>query len=420
VTRSHVSTVNEMISFDPSPSVLASASYYDEIFNVAADLLPSAAQYAQATSAFFLLFRNDQPIRQSGIEICGKNSVIRRIEVSEMRAGLLSVASDANKTREVYEGELTSQYPQIGGGAGTGTVICIPKKFCGDLSFVTLYECDPAASFRSGSRGALELHCIAFACALNRNVDLQDSEALSISEGRTTRAAMGLDPSILRGVAASLAFTINDPLSAVVAHTSAALQWLSKEPPEVEKARSSLRKIASSALKVGGTVASLGMPDDAPNRENTSTNLHKAASDALLALEPDLQKIGASFSNAVSKNILVEAREGEVRQILEHLLDGAIGAMQKAGGPKSIAISCESQAQEAVLSITDTGAMVPSDALEAVFDINFTLQPGPRGIKLGIARALAQLQGGSIKILRSDAKSTTMLLRLPVRAPFFQ
>jgi C4-dicarboxylate-specific signal transduction histidine kinase len=104
----------------------------------------------------------------------------------------------------------------------------------------------------------------------------------------------------------------------------------------------------------------------------------------------------------------------QIEQAIVNLASVAVNAMKNTDGPRELRVSTALQGSHAVLSLSDSSAGIQADVRDAIFDPTYTEKEGGRGIRLAIARTIAQLHGGSLDIASSDAVGTTMFLRLPV------
>jgi len=104
-------------------------------------------------------------------------------------------------------------------------------------------------------------------------------------------------------------------------------------------------------------------------------------------------------------------------QVISNLLNNAARYTPKGG---RIALCAERDADEAVITVTDNGIGIASDALEAVFrmftQVGQAQQPGSGGLGIGLSlvRSLVELHGGSV---RADSAGTNAGSRFTVRLP---
>ena len=116
------------------------------------------------------------------------------------------------------------------------------------------------------------------------------------------------------------------------------------------------------------------------------------------------------------ESAMMSAEPGQIEQAIVTLVSVSLEAMKKISKPRRLIISSKIQDNSLVLAFTDTGQSIPSEVRNAIFDPSYCSKQGNRGIKLAIARTIAQLHGGSLDIGASDDEGSTMLLTLPIRA----
>jgi PAS domain S-box-containing protein len=104
-----------------------------------------------------------------------------------------------------------------------------------------------------------------------------------------------------------------------------------------------------------------------------------------------------------------------VRQILLNLLSNAV----KFGHGRPVEIRCAPAADGITVEVTDHGPGIPPADLERIFDDFVQLgEPGVgTGLGLPIARRLAELQGGTLRVHSEPGQGSTFRLFLPANAP---
>ena len=84
-----------------------------------------------------------------------------------------------------------------------------------------------------------------------------------------------------------------------------------------------------------------------------------------------------------------------LRQAFLNVAVNALEAMPRGGRLTVVARREEGQA---VVEIADTGPGIPKDALERIYEPDFSTKEGGSGIGLYVARALVELHGGLIRV----------------------
>jgi PAS domain S-box-containing protein len=104
-----------------------------------------------------------------------------------------------------------------------------------------------------------------------------------------------------------------------------------------------------------------------------------------------------------------------VRQILLNLLSNAV----KFGRGQPVEIRCAPAHDGITVEVTDHGPGIPAGDLERIFDDFVQLgEPGVgTGLGLPIARRLAELQGGTLRVHSEPGSGSTFRLFLPATAP---
>jgi PAS domain S-box-containing protein len=104
----------------------------------------------------------------------------------------------------------------------------------------------------------------------------------------------------------------------------------------------------------------------------------------------------------------------EFETALLNLIINARDAMPE-GGAVTVSARNETQRQQVVIRVEDTGAGIPQDVLSKVFDPFFTTKPVGKGTGLGLSQVhgFAHQAGGTIEINSTLGKGTTVCMRLP-------
>ncbi|HSJ24226.1 MAG TPA: ATP-binding protein [Longimicrobiales bacterium] len=112
---------------------------------------------------------------------------------------------------------------------------------------------------------------------------------------------------------------------------------------------------------------------------------------------------------------LVIADETRLMQILVNLLSNAAKFTADGG----IAVSCDERDDDVIIRVSDTGAGIPTEQLEQIFEEFYQVEgglsrsTGGTGLGLAIARRFARLMGGDVTVSSEVGRGSTFTVRLP-------
>lgn len=105
----------------------------------------------------------------------------------------------------------------------------------------------------------------------------------------------------------------------------------------------------------------------------------------------------------------------QVGQIIWNLLTNAIQSMQSVPGkPHTLAVRASVDPQRLRIEVADTGAGVPEDALDRLFEPMYTTKSGGVGLGLSISRSFARANGGDLTLSPVPGGGACFVLDLPV------
>jgi two-component system NtrC family sensor kinase len=132
----------------------------------------------------------------------------------------------------------------------------------------------------------------------------------------------------------------------------------------------------------------------------------------------DLVRNQAAFRNIDFETHLdpntptVMADRDQMRQVVLNIVLNAAEAMPD-GGTIRVSTRMDSAANQIVVSIQDTGAGIPPEAMHKLFEPFFTTKKTGTGLGLAIGYGIMERHRGTINVDSVPGKGTTISLRLP-------
>jgi C4-dicarboxylate-specific signal transduction histidine kinase len=135
-----------------------------------------------------------------------------------------------------------------------------------------------------------------------------------------------------------------------------------------------------------------------PKPEIRELNLKTIIDKVVKLHEPVIKEKGIELQLFTGESaILVQADENLISQVLINLVKNAVEAVETNNSEK-IQISVDKEDEEkTVLSIANTGKLIPADILPHIFIPFFTTKPSGSGIGLSVSRYIMRLHGGKLQ-----------------------
>jgi len=154
--------------------------------------------------------------------------------------------------------------------------------------------------------------------------------------------------------------------------------------------------------------------------ELRSADLGQIAASAVEEMRPEAERrhIDLALSAAAVPRLAVDA--GRIAQLLSNLVSNAVKFTQEGG---KIQVEVGTEADQAVLTVTDTGVGIPAADQERIFDRFFRSAIAARqaipgtGLGLTIARDIAAAHDGTITVESDEGRGSTFKIWLPLRPP---
>ena len=216
---------------------------------------------------------------------------------------------------------------------------------------------------------------------------------------------------------ASIAHEIRQPLNSIATFSSAGLNWLKHNPPNLDKARNGLEKIIDQVHRADEVIKSV-------------TAIFKKASPTQCEVDVNelVQQVLASATRAIDSNrILLEtnfiekpqpyvmADPGQLQQVILNLISNAIDAMAPSDDhARMLQIETSiDQADTVVITVADTGPGFDSNVVEQLFKPFFTTKSNGMGLGLPICKSIIEAHHGKLTVVPREPRGAVFRIELP-------
>jgi len=222
---------------------------------------------------------------------------------------------------------------------------------------------------------------------------------------------------MLGELASSLAHEINQPIAATSTSAQACLRWLTRNPPDLERARAAAMRIKKDGSRAAEIIQRLrafyktGAP---PQRELVDIN--EVVGEMLALLRNEAMRHSISSRTELAPQLpKVMADRVQLQQVLMNLMLNGIEAMTDGAGKLTI----RSQRTEdgiLLISVSDTGVGLPAEKSDQIFNAFFTTKPAGSGMGLAISRSIVESHGGRLWATANPGRGATFHFTLPSAA----
>ena len=221
----------------------------------------------------------------------------------------------------------------------------------------------------------------------------------------------------IEAVVASISHEVKQPLATIVMRSSTALRFLGHAPPELEKARSALKKIVSDGHRASQIFDNIRDLFRANDQRRVPVDVNKMILSVLDILQGELAEHHvATRTELMPEPPLVMGHRGQLQEVLLNLIRNAIEAMDETKvGVRELRLSTASRDHDgAIISVLDTGPGIDPERLSSIFDAFVTTKPRGMGLGLAICRMIVERHGGRLVASSGDKGGALFQLVLPI------
>ncbi len=232
--------------------------------------------------------------------------------------------------------------------------------------------------------------------------DLTEVRQLKAEIARSQRLAS------IGSLAAGVAHEIRNPLSSIKGFATYFKEKLSGNPEDIKTADIMIQEVER-LNRVIRQLLDLSRPMEI---EKKPTRLGPLLDHTVRLIDVHARKRGITVKTDVSPEApFVMADPDRIKQVLLNLCLNAIEAMQARG---TLTLSLGRHNEKMVrVEVSDTGAGIPGDDLENIFDPYYTTKSSGTGLGLAIVHRIVEAHGGEIRVRSEAGRGTVFIILLP-------
>jgi C4-dicarboxylate-specific signal transduction histidine kinase len=219
---------------------------------------------------------------------------------------------------------------------------------------------------------------------------------------------------------ATVVHEVAQPLAAILANSSAGIDFLDAPEPDLREARAALSDICADTERAAEVIRRLRdmLKRDTPGF--TSLDLNQLIRDVDRIVHGDAVAHKVTVELDLWPGVLlVKADNVQLQQVMLNLMLNAFSAMGEAqlNGARRLIVRTKSiDASNVLVELQDSGTGIAPEKLESIFDAFVTNKRDGLGIGLAISRTIVERHSGKVWAANNPDRGATFSITLPVSA----
>jgi C4-dicarboxylate-specific signal transduction histidine kinase len=248
-----------------------------------------------------------------------------------------------------------------------------------------------------------------------------------VTQRRQSEEALGKVRSELAHVArvtslgvltASIAHEVNQPLAGIVTTASTCFRMLAADPPNLEGARETTRRMIRDGHRAAEVVTRLRALFTRKDAAAEPVDLNEATREVIALSGNELRKDGVLLRADLEADLpAVTGDRVQLQQVILNLLLNAADAVRMVDRPRQVVIRTERDGENDVrLTVLDTGVGIDPESAPRLFEAFHSTKPGGMGIGLSVSRSIIESHNGRIWAAPNGSQGAVFGFALPCSA----
>ena len=216
---------------------------------------------------------------------------------------------------------------------------------------------------------------------------------------------------------ASIAHEVNQPLSAILTNSQAALRWMARDEPDYREVVAALNRVNRDANQAGSVIARIRNFLSKGGIRREPVNVRRTVDDLLQMLQTVLLENKIQPEIDISSGLPpLMADPVQLQQVILNLVVNAVEAMRdQARENRVLTIKATDDAGEGIVfSVSDTGPGISAGVEGKIFDALFSTKSDGLGMGLAISRSIVENHGGRLRLEAASGGGANFIFNIPV------
>jgi len=220
----------------------------------------------------------------------------------------------------------------------------------------------------------------------------------------------------LNALTASIAHEVNQPLSGIITNASTCRRMLDGDPPNVEGARETARRIIRDGNRASDVITRLRALFSKKEFALEPLDLNEVAREVIALSLSDLQRSRVVLLSNLADNLpTVMGDRVQVQQVILNLLRNGADAMTTVEDrPRELLIRTERSENDQVrLTVKDVGVGFTPETADKLFEAFYTTKTDGMGIGLSVSRSIIERHQGRLWAAPNSGPGATFSFSIP-------
>jgi len=217
---------------------------------------------------------------------------------------------------------------------------------------------------------------------------------------------------------ASIAHELHQPLTAIVANSTAEARMLVRTPPDWEELRATAEDISRDGRRATEIIESIRAMFRSGTQDRTLLDINDLVNETLAILHIQLKTYGISVAIEPANHAPVRGHKGQLLQVLMNVITNAIDSMAEVSDrTRLLRIKSQAHNSRVSLLVEDSGTGIEPKTVERIFQPFFTTKSQGMGLGLAICKSIIESHGGALSTMPATRFGTIFRIDLPIATP---
>jgi C4-dicarboxylate-specific signal transduction histidine kinase len=216
---------------------------------------------------------------------------------------------------------------------------------------------------------------------------------------------------------ASLAHEVRQPITAAVTNANACVRWLAQSPPDVAEARAAAMRITEDGRRATDIIRRIRLLFTKGGAQREWVDVNDLIREMTVLLRSETTRYAISVRTELTAELpQVRGDRVQLQQVLMNLIMNSIDAMKHVEGTRDLVITSQRvENDQLVVSVSDSGAGVPPQQSDQIFEAFFTTKDHGIGMGLSISRTIVESHGGRLWAADHASSGANFCFTLPAK-----